>query len=131
MLHQEFVPGNTWVTEWQPPEAATNLHGGSNLVEHNGQLWRVVHDRIEPFRDKRLYRLWLMSCDPQPPFAPRSISQRPFLVARPEEDMANAVVAHSVLFCQALERVEGGWQIWMGVNDRRMARAFLPDGFAV
>ncbi len=125
----EFVVGSEYETTWKPPVGAEKLHGGSNIVHHEGLCWRVVHDRIFPFGGERhrIYRLWLMAFGPEAPFSVEWCSGNPLVIAQPELIAGDKLVPHSVVFCPTLERVRDGWRLLVGQNDKRILVGEIPD----
>jgi predicted GH43/DUF377 family glycosyl hydrolase len=113
-------------SDWQPPTDAGELHGGSNFVEREGLLWRVVHSHA-PSGDDHVYRLWMMAIDARPPFRVRRFSRRPLLVGIPETDPTTANCVAHVVFCGGLSRESGGWRLTFGQNDKRMRTGVILD----
>ncbi len=121
--------GRRYESPWNPPVETGELHGGSNIVEHDGLLWRVLHSRRRSLYDsgRPAYQLWMMAFDPHPPFTPRRFSRQPILIAAPEVNTGNALVPVDVVFCGGLERELAGWRIWFGDNDLRLRTGLVPD----
>jgi predicted GH43/DUF377 family glycosyl hydrolase len=115
--------------EWEPELDCGPLHGGSNLVEHDGLLWRVVHSSMpdRPELSWKRYRLWMLVCDASPPFTVRKFSKRPLLVAKEEPLHNRTFVNHAVVFCAGLERIAGGWRLTIGQNDLRGLKGEVSD----
>ncbi len=119
--------GERWQTSWKAPTEVGELHGGSSPVLHDGLLWRVVHSAVSVGEGFRRYQLWLMAFRPKPPFAPRWFCRKPLVVAEREKKPVPEQVQNDVVFCGSLERVDKGWRIFFGENDRRIRFGTVPD----
>lgn len=119
--------GERWETPWPTPAEAGQLHGGSTPVATDGLFWRVVHSHVPTSAGNHCYRLWLMAFDEKPPFGPRWFCTKPLVVAEREQLPVPEQVFHDVVFCGSAERVNDGWLIFFGENDRRIRHGVVPD----
>jgi hypothetical protein len=119
--------GQFFSTPWTPPVETTRMHGGSTPILHDGLYWRVVHSSPPAQNGRRVYRLWLMAFSDAPPFAPMKFCTEPLVVAQPEQATRPEPIAHDVVFCSSLERLEKGWLIFFGENDLRIRYGVIAD----
>jgi hypothetical protein len=112
---------------WTPPVEVGRLHGGSTPVWHEGLYWRVVHSSPASHAGVRTHHLWLMAFADAPPFAPVRFCTVPLVIAEPDQTPRLEPIAHHVVFCSSLERVEKGWLLFFGESDLRIRYGVIAD----